>query len=455
MYSIEMISVLLLILLFEGFITIAVEILTMRQLLPFFGGSVVITSIIIGVFLLFLALGYWRGGAYKQDYLKKISNNFIAALLCIGIGLSYSFISLFFFLTVLKIGMPFQLSLTLYLLLVLAPIVYLLGQTIPLTTNLFNQGHRVSHISGRALFLSTVGSFLGALITSLILFQSVGVAWTVVINCFLLFVLIIRLQADTGLRWTTVLLLCVALYFIKIINVDMEKVLFQRTNAYANYQVKQQDDALILEMNLSNNSRLTPQKEGFVYIEFLRDLLFKQLKLRHKKILVIGAGGFSFTAAGTESNDVLYIDIDPYIRKFAEAWFLKHSINGRFIGEDARYYLNKSIEQYDVIISDAYSNQLSIPPALLTTDYFQQLSNHLRESGLLVVNIIASPLFNNDYTRRVHNTIQRIFPFCLTIPFGWQQPSNLIYLCTKQPHDKSIYTDNLTTSTFDYFNIAS
>lgn len=71
--------------------------------------------------------------------------------------------------------MPFLLSLSCYLLSVLAPIVYWLGQTIPLTTHLFNPNHRISKISGSAPFLSTLGSFMGALVTALILFQYAGV----------------------------------------------------------------------------------------------------------------------------------------------------------------------------------------------------------------------------------------------------------------------------------------
>lgn len=58
----KMIGLLYGILILEGFVTISVEILTIRQLIPFYGNSVIITSIIIGIFLLFLAFGYWRGG---------------------------------------------------------------------------------------------------------------------------------------------------------------------------------------------------------------------------------------------------------------------------------------------------------------------------------------------------------------------------------------------------------
>lgn len=452
-FEVPMLHTLFAILLLEGFVTISVEILTIRQLLPFFGGSVAITSIIIGVFLLFLALGYWRGGSFKQDFYHKLSQNFILSLFWIGIGLSYGFMGIFFEILVLRLSLPYMLCLMFYLLIVLAPIVYWLGQTIPLTTNLFNQQQRISRISGRALFLSTLGSFLGAMVTSLILFQYAGVAWTIVFNCLLLLALVFRLRPYSGITWKTFLFLAFALFLIKLINVDIEKNLFKLTNNYANYQVHEvEEKTRILEINLSNSSMLTARKEGFAYIEFMRDLLFNQLQMRHKKILVIGAGGFSFTAAGTQDNEVTYVDIDPAIKAIAETYFLQHPINGRFIGQDARLYLNQVSEQYDVIISDVYSHQSSIPASLLTTDYFQQLADHLKPSGFVVVNVIANPFFEDAYSRRTRNTIEKIFPFCSITPLHWGKASNIMFVCRLQIRDNKFYTDDLSSSTLDFFN---
>ncbi len=445
--------VLFAILLLEGFISISVEILTIRQLTPFFGGSIVITSIIIGVFLLFLALGYWRGGSYPRDFFNKLSQNFALSMLWIGIGLNYTFVALFFYFTTVNLSFPYLFSLTLYLLFVLAPIAYWLGQTIPLTTNLFNQQQRISRISGYALFLSTVGSFLGALITSLLLFQFVGVAWAVVINCLFLFGLVLLLQPHSGVRWWLLLLLGFALYCIKLTNIDSEKLHFQLTNNYANYRVTETtDQTRMLEINLSPSSMLTAQREGFAYIEFIRDFLFKQLALRNKEMLVIGAGGFTLTAAGDYNNQVTYIDIDPAIKPFAEKYFLQKKINGRFIGQDARRFLNQTSARYDVIISDVYSHQVTIPPALLTVEYFQQLAGHLTPSGLLVVNVVRSPFFSDHFSRRVDNTIHQVFSFCAVVPLNWQSSlSNIIYICSNHPHDDTLYTDNLNSATFDFF----
>ena len=450
---------LLIILLLEGFITISVEILTMRQLTPFFGTSVLITSIIIGIFLLFLALGYWRGGIYRSNIFQRLSRNFSLALIWIGLGLTYSLVSLYFYFSIIWLGNSFLLSLFLYLLLVLAPIVYWLGQTIPLTTNLFNQELRVSDISGRALFISTLGSFLGAILTSLLLFQYLGVAWTVVINCAILFALILYIRPYSKSSWLSIAGLLLILGFIKTLNVNMEKLQFVATNNYANYAViEQKNSTRILNINDSNSSLINRNNKGFPYVEYIRDLLFNKLNIQHQQILVIGAGGFTLTAKGAHGNNVTYVDIDPEIKNIAESSFLHAPIHGHFVGQDARAYLNQNKTQFDVIIADVYSNQSAIPSSLITVDYFQEIANHLKSSGLLIINTIDHPLFSDDYAQTTFNTIHAVFPYCTIVPVDWRHTSdlvNMIYMCPKLTKNKSVYSDNLNTSTIDFFKSRS
>jgi spermidine synthase len=441
------------ILILEGFITISIEIITIRQLIPFYGNSVIITSIIIGIFLLFLALGYWRGGTWTSDFFKRLSRNFVLSMFWIGLGLNYSCVSFFYYFLNLKLKLSMFVGLGLYLVMVLAPIVFWLGQTIPLTTNLFQQQQRISRINGHALFWSTAGSFLGALITSLVLFQFFGVAWTIVFNCLLLFALIILLKPHSTIQAWHIILLGTGLFSIKILNLDIEKTLFQLTNNYANYRVMQTNDyTRHLEINMANSSVLTAENTAASYIEFIRKFLFQDLQLQHKAILVIGAGGFTLSAQGTEHNKITYIDIDPKVKDFSEHYFLKHLIHGQFIGEDARFYLNHSTQQFDVIVSDVYSHQSSIPASLLTKEYFQQLARHLHNSGFLLVNIIANPFFHDQFSQRVANTIHSVFKFCSVVPLKWQRsPTNIIYICSKLERDPKIYTDNLNAVTYDFF----
>ena len=64
--------------------------------------------------------------------------------------------------------------------------VFLLAQTLPLVSCYFKD-MALQAATGRLLFLSTLGSFLGAVLTSLVLMNWVGVSWTC---CFILGVLV-------------------------------------------------------------------------------------------------------------------------------------------------------------------------------------------------------------------------------------------------------------------------
>ena len=84
--------ILILIIFLEGFVSVSIEILTIRQLIPVAGNSVIVTSLIIGVFLLFLALGYQKGGTQQKNLQKILQFNFSFAAIWLGIGLSFDFI---------------------------------------------------------------------------------------------------------------------------------------------------------------------------------------------------------------------------------------------------------------------------------------------------------------------------------------------------------------------------
>ncbi len=447
-----MFATIYLIILIEGFVTISVEMLAIRQLIPFFGSSVIITSIIIGIFLLFLALGYWRGGFIKNNFLIKMSKNFAIALLLIGFGFSYVFIHLFVYFFTITLNLSHLRILVLFLLLVLAPIIFLLGQTVPLTTNLFNQAQTVAGISGRALFLSTIGSFLGAIITTLVLFHYFGIGFSVFFNCLLLLILIFHITLKVDRSLLPILVLAVITGIIYLLNVNFEKLTFVKTNNYANYQVETQGLNRMLRINNSNSSLITVNKKGYEYIEKIKDILFRQLKLTNKDILVIGAGGFTLSYEKTYGNVFDYVDVDSNIKNIAEKYYLSDKIKGRFYGIDGRLFLNKNHKQYDVIISDAYTTSHSIPAALVTREYFYQIKHALKPGGLFLANIIANPYFSDIYSRAIHNTISQVFHYCAVVPLSWDnQPTNIIYVCPNKKTIDKFYSDDLSTVTLDYF----
>jgi spermidine synthase len=445
----------LLIILLEGFVTISVEILTIRQLMPSVGNSVVVTSLIIGVFLLFLAYGYRRGGEYTTGYREKLKINFMIAAGFTGIGLSYMFITIFFTSAQSFLKLHSLLTLTLYLLIVIAPIVYLLGQTVPITVNLFKQeaGKTIGSVSGKVLHLSTIGSFLGAVLTTLVLINYLGVAWTVVVNFSMLILLVILLIDNFKRDIWLVLLLCAGVIVVADFNLSTERYAFIKTTPYGNYHVTKYDDGKVLLINDSSSSFINGKGEGFEYIERIKKILFHDLGFRHKKILVLGAGGFTLSAGGQYDNEFTYVDIDDRIKSIVEKHFL-NNIKGEFHAEDARTYVKHTMQLYDAIISDVYSNKMTIPAHLLTREHFQAIKNRLTPNGVAIFNVIARPTLEDAYSKRMDNTLRSVFHSCMVMPITYSSSiANLLYICNKLPRetDQQVYTDNKNSSTMDFF----
>ena len=120
-----------LLLLLAGFASTSVQMLAIRQSMPYAGSSVAHTSVIIAVFLAALAIGYVQGGRVKErNFIHKLTRNLLLATAIFVIGFNHAFLTVFFALTQ-PLGHPL-IQLGLYSTLILAPLVYLLAQTVPL-----------------------------------------------------------------------------------------------------------------------------------------------------------------------------------------------------------------------------------------------------------------------------------------------------------------------------------
>ena len=341
--------------------------------------------------------------------------------------------------------------------------VYLLGQTVPLTTNLYQQGKSVAIISSRVLHLSTLGAFLGAVFTTLILMNYVGIAWTVFINFGLLFGLsIIGRNYDKS----NMGLFCSIIIGIFAINVIVEKDSFLLTNNYADYKIiphfsmpasdfysQHYLPGKLLLINSSSSSFIDPAYRGFPYVEIIKRILFSDLQLKEKDILVLGAGGFTLSAQDTHDNYFTYVDIDEALEGLVKNYYLGF-INGRFIAEDARVFVAKTRQLYDVVVSDAYSNKLTIPYHLVTREHLLNIRRVLRDSGIAIFNVVAKPTLEDPYSKRIDSTLRSVFSSCVVIPEHYfASVTNMVYVCKKSPleQDKRVYTDNLNSATLDYF----
>jgi spermidine synthase len=443
----------LLILFLEGFVSVSLQIFIMRQLVPFVGNSVVVMSLVVGIFLASLSAGYMQGGKHKEEHLRVLFRNLFVSSLLISIFFSYQVMEFSFFHLHNFIKMP-MIEVGVFLSFALTPIIFLLGQTIPILTN-FLKKSSVSELTGMALSVNTIGSVLGSIVTSLVFFYFFGMAATVFINICLLSILMLMISSN---KIKTVFLITPILIMSFVININFEKSNFVLTTGYTNYEIKvhEKDDneMIALYMNRSFSSAIINKKYSFTYIEHIKDTLFNKLKLENKKILVLGAGGFTVSYQVAGNNSFTYVDIDPEIKDVIEEYFLKSKINGEFIAEDARSYVKITKEKYDVVIVDLYTNRSSIPWHVITKEFMINVNKVIVNNGNIMLNIITKKNFGDKYSKTLHNTIVSTFDYCYSTPIMYpnNEKMNLEYLCKKiEKEEKHIYIDDISKSSLDDF----
>ncbi len=454
----------------EGYVVLATEILAIRQIIPYVGSGTDIVSIIIAAVLMPLAVGYYAGGLYKPGkrngrlitVRRKLVANILIASTILLPGLSY-FTMQVFFMTLIQEGFGNRLLMTaLYALVFIVTPVFLLGQTVPLVSNFFSR-QKLSQITGKMLFCSTIGSFLGAIVSSLVLMAWVGVNNTVVVVFILLLLLVLMLSKRRLCDQTIFMsgLVAVALFLNSAF--VLRPLHIVENNAYNTTGIMEDMKGRHMIQNNNDSSLIGPEGESHPYVEYVEQHYIDPTLMDDtppKSILVVGAAGFTFGLYDTKNNYV-YVDIDKDIKETAENYFLKQKLspNKKFAGEDIRSYLAREQKKYDLIFLDAFLGNLTLPEQLATREFFLQIRNSLKDDGIMIANFIASPNFAGPFSQNIDNTLHAVFPHLsrqiISRDFnGWDRndvaASNLIYFYRNDPKaSNTVYSDNKNRVSFD------
>ncbi|AOW13321.1 methyltransferase type 12 [Hydrogenophaga crassostreae] len=429
----------------EGLCSLGAEVIALRRLVPHMGSSILVTAPTIGFFLLALALGYASGAKVEHDFSRVVGRNFVVAALIAGVGLSGAATSALF-----EVIRPAMLAYLVYMLVVLCPIAWLLGQTVPILTNLFRH-ERVGQASGTALYWSTLGSFLGATGLSLLVMQWFGVSAAVMLVSLGLALGSMLLTLNRK-SWLLANLLVMAA--VVWINQPMVGVLAD--TAYAEYKVEPYGDrpnARLFKVNQSGASLVeeTQPPRFAPYIHYVRTMLLGDLALQGKDILVLGAGGFTLSHF-EPLNRYTYVDIDPAIRGIAEAHLLRGRINGQFVAGDARNFVDTTEQRYSAIVVDVFSSHNSIPGHLATREFWAALRRPMLPGAVLVANLILDGRLESPYARNLLATIESVYGRCSVEVMAKDKPlSNVIVACfqSSEPRAETVYVDERNQADLD------
>ena len=463
------------VILLEGFVVLAVELLAIRQLLPFVGSSTDVVAIIIAAVLMPLSFGYYAGGNFKAKRLakgsmftirKKLIRNMLVASVFYLCAISYPLLVEFF--EVLKdLGIEGErLKTAIYAVLFMVYPVFLMGQTIPLVTNYFKY-HKLSDITGKILFFSTLGSFCGSIVSTIVLMATIGVHNTVIV-IFGLILIIVSLLSKKSYRHSMFFAISVfVIAFALNNNTVMQKFNIVSNNQYSTTKIFVREGGNIVDLNVnhSGSARMSKSYSSmFDYVQFIENSFIKPTlkneNIAPMDILVLGAGGFTM-GYGDTKNSYEYVDVDKDLLEIAETYLLENPLeeNKKFFAQGARAYLNENDKKFDLIIVDLYSNEMSIPSHLITQEFYASVKEHLKPLGVVAMNVIAKPYFDDEYSRNIDATIRSVFTpvnrHIIRSYSPWvdeQGDVNTIYVYVDHEHFEEptkIYTDNLNTHYLD------
>lgn len=447
----------------EGYVVLSAELLAIRQTIPFVGSGTDTISIIIAAVLMPLAFGYYAGGQYRGAVRRKLIKNLLLAMVFLTVGLSYILLDELFETLIQDWGLKNRLWLvTIYASVFIVYPVYLLGQTVPLLTNYFPRA-RLSEAAGKILFFSTLGSFLGAVFTTLFLMNTIGVAHTVTVTIGALGLLIV-IMAKRLISPAVMVACCL---FVMAAGLNSDFLLIKKgivaSNTYNTVQITESGTNVTVRQMLLNgipSSALFPDKPGDVvyrYVDYIESVFIKKFQSTGETadILILGSGGFTLGLTDSRNN-YTFVDIDPDLKEVTEEHFLKAPLgdNKEFIAEPARSYLKRAEKKYDLVVMDIAQSISGVPEQLLTREYFESLAAITKESGITIIHMHAALLFETEFSRVLDNTIRSVFPYAtrqIVTNFNpWDDKRDgdsysILYVgkSANQIKDNRIFTDNL------------
>lgn len=460
------------IIIIEGYVVLSSELIAIRVMIPFVGSGTDTVSIIIAAVLLPLSFGYYAGGSFRpyRDFRgrlvgvrEKLSRNIMISAGFLVPALSYTFLNEFMGFLVSH-GISNRLVLTsLYSLLFLVTPVFLLGQTIPLVSHYFTK-EKLSEITGRILFVSTIGSFLGAIFSTLVLMGLIGVHYTAAVNFVLLAILFFMLSKRRKGAAREAMILIAAVGIILNSTPLLRALNVVEDNRYNLVRVFEHPETGMRTLSLNHTAASGYGKNGekHPYIDFIEDEFIDTWPEDKPpmNIMILGAGGFTVGLEDTR-NTYHFIDIDDSLKEVSEKFFLKDKLgpNKIFHPVAAEAFVIQGTELYDLIIIDVYQGAHAIPENLVTQDFFRRLKKRLAPGGAITANFIVSPGYGDAFSRNLDSTFRSVFPYITRQVIGDQRAwsplamQNVMYIYRQLPEDQEstvkIYTDDKNTSYYD------
>lgn len=394
-----------------GALVMVLEMVGGRVLAPHVGTSAVVWTSLIGVVLACLALGAWAGGRYAD---KSLSRHGLGRIL-LGAGLGSALTACFH--SIVGAGITGAIS-DIYVaavasaLAIFALPAFFCGMISPYVIRL-----RIASVDtagatvGRLYALSTAGSILGTFLGGFVLISFWGsslILWGVALSLLLL-----SLCNDRSRPLLRLVLLAGCL-LLAVLGMGRERWLAENNSThlvespYNSIRITEGTDyghggravrLMATDPGYSQSGMLldAPDELYFEYTRFYA--LGPRFVPQARQVLMLGGGGYSVpkwllsgkSGLDSERLDITVVELDAAMTDSARRWFgLKDDARLTIRHEDARAFLNRQDDQYDLIFVDVFNSHYSVPFQMGTVEAAAGLRRAVAPGGAVLMNVISA-----------------------------------------------------------------
>ncbi|MCM1190792.1 MAG: fused MFS/spermidine synthase [Acetatifactor muris] len=413
---------------FAGMSVMAVELGASRLLAPYFSSSQIVWTIIIGTIMIAMALGNVWGGrsADKNPNPDRLYGRILIAAIWIAaipvfgkyiiVGISG--------LLIITVSNQFLIIAAFISCMVLFVFpLFLLGTVTPSLAkyavgNLEESGKTIGTLGA----FNTIGSIIGTFVPTFISIPAVGTSVTFLIFAAILLALALiyficekRRPLKAAVSVVPVLL-CSLFGHSTSFAFWEEDLTYEGESIYNYLQVSDTPVSTILSTNvLFGVQSITMKGDSLtgLYYDYALAAPYMTEQTKGLDILILGMGTGTYAGQCSrylEEAKVEGVEIDSRITELAHRYFgLSEDV--KVTTYDGRAYLQAVEEKYDVIMVDAYQD-ITIPFQMSTVEFFTLVREHLKENGVMVVNMNmhSSENLEGDINVYLADTISKVFP---------------------------------------------
>lgn len=411
-----------------GWAIMQIEILGGRVLAPYFGYSIYQWGALIGVVMAALAAGYALGGRVGD---RPGARRFLLAALAVS-AIYIALIPLIAdaLLPLFRALGPAWGAVVASVALLGVPSA-LLATTSPIVIKL-TASERIAGTAGRVYAVSTVGSIAGTFFTAFLVIPEIGTRLGHYLCAALVAVALAALFVEAR-QWRGAAATAAGFALLYPWPPNLPPHVIYRAESVHNIiEVHDHPHVRALYLNYTTGVQTLEVKGEVLTGEYFDLFLLGPYLQGGRKVLMLGAAGgvaMKQIAAVFPDAQITGVDLDPAVLRVAREYFgLRDHPRIRLVADDARWFLARTQERYDVIAIDLYVTG-TIPFFTATSEFFALVRERLTEKGVLVMNVLSRRR-GEEHIAPFVRTLETVFPSVYAASFG-----NYLLIATRQPTD--------------------